>query len=150
VRRLLVAACAAYAAGLAAALLAGRALTPVLTGRDPTGGEAATAAFGLLLFAAVLLAAHGHGRAAATGLATAGGVELLALAAATGSWLPGGAAFGRQVEAVADAWGLSAVPVLACGGAALALLAHAARVLPRASAHEPPPAEPPDPADRPR
>jgi hypothetical protein len=121
VRPLLAAACAAYATGLAAALLAGRSLTPVLTGRDPTGGEPATAAFGLLLFAAALLAAHGYGRAAATGLVTAGGVTLLALAT-----------------------GLAAVPVLACGGAALALLAHAARVLARASAHEPTPADPAD------
>ncbi|MGP3968028.1 hypothetical protein [Streptomyces sp. 6N223] len=140
-RRLLAAALARYAAGLAAALLLARLLAP-------TGSVtlAATAALGLLLFAAALLAAHGRTRAAATGLAAAGAAEFLTLATASAAWLPGCAALGRPVTALAGEHGPAAVPLLACGLAALGLLGHAARVLARASAHGP---EQPDQRDRP-
>jgi hypothetical protein len=134
-RRLLAAALVRYAAGLAAALLvAALAAAPA----PPSAlSLAATAALGLLLFAAILLAAHGSARAAATGLAVAGSVELLALATASAAWLPGCEALGRPVTALAGTHGPAAVPLLACGAAALALLAHATRALARASAHQP-------------
>jgi hypothetical protein len=134
-RRLLAAALARYAAGLAAALLLARWLAAAHTGEVAL---AATAALGLLLFAAALLAAHGRTRAAATGLAVAGAAEFLALATASAAWLPGCAALGRPVTALAGEHGPAAVPLLACGGAALGLLAHATRVLARASSHGPP------------
>lgn len=70
-------------------------------------------ALGLLLFTARLLAVHGGTRTAAAGLAAACAAQALCLAV-----LPPGPA-----EAAA------------CGGAAIALAAHALRLLPSASAH---------------
>jgi hypothetical protein len=70
-------------------------------------------ALGLLLFTARLLAVHGGTRTAASGLAAACAAQALCLAV-----LPPGPA-----EAAA------------CGGAAIALAAHALRLLPGASAH---------------
>ncbi|MET8770636.1 hypothetical protein ABZV94_27705, partial [Streptomyces sp. NPDC004658] len=43
----------------------------------------------------------------------------------------------RRVQSLVGAWGEAAVPALACGTAALALLWHAGRTLTQASAHAP-------------
>ena len=96
---------------------------------------AASAALGALLWLARLLAAHGFAGAAAKMLSTAAGAELLALASVFAGRLPGCAALGRPVEAAVQTWGAGALPAAVCGAAALALLARAAAVLARASAH---------------
>ncbi|WP_326598860.1 hypothetical protein [Streptomyces sp. NBC_01803] len=87
------------------------------------GGHAAAA---VLLAAAVPVAGRGARRAAAFALAAAGAAELLAVALASGSWLPGCERLGRPVAALVAAHGLAAVPVLACGAAAAGLLCHTA------------------------
>lgn len=103
---------------------------------EPERGAAwAAAALGLLLFAALLLAAHGSGRAARRGLAVACLAEAGALLTVTAARLPGLAALGRPVEALVAHLGPAAVPSLACGVVAPALLAHAGVALARASAH---------------
>ncbi|MEU6849947.1 hypothetical protein ABZ901_08475 [Actinacidiphila alni] len=119
VRPRLAAALAAYALALTVLLNAATALT----GSAPLAGPAA---LGLLLFCARLLTVHGFPGPAATGLATACAAEALTLAAAPLHLGPGGA----TAEAVI------------CGAAALALTAQAFRLLPRASAHRPPPRHP--------
>ncbi|MGW2863002.1 hypothetical protein [Streptomyces sp. NPDC001205] len=101
-------------------------------------GKAAFAdglALGALLWLARLLTAHGFARAATKTLAAAAGAELLALSCVFTGRLPGCAFVGRPVEAVVQTWGAGAVPAAVCGAAALALLARAAAVLARASAH---------------
>lgn len=125
------------------------------------GGEfvalAAAIALGLLLFTAVLLAAHGFVRAACAGLAGACLLQAAALAfvfvgrvgrlsgadagTAGGAWY----ALGRPVAglvAEVDAYGPAVVPGVVCGCVALVLLAYAFRVLARASAHDGGTAEP--------
>ncbi|WP_053170917.1 hypothetical protein [Streptomyces sp. SBT349] len=111
------------------------------------GAFAATTALGLLLAIAVLLVAHGRRQAAAAGLAAAGGLELLALALAGGAWLPGCAGLARPVEALVTAQGPAAVPALACGAAAAALLVATVRARPRSPRAARP--GPPDPRSRP-
>ena len=49
--------------------------------------------------------------------------------------LPGGEVLASPVEAAVGAWGLGALPAIACSAAALGLLAHATAALSRASAH---------------
>lgn len=110
------------------------ALARLVPGTVP-GALAPAVALGLLLFLARLLAVHGYAEAAATGLGAACAAEGLACASLLAGRLPGGGALDVPVRAVADAWGPAAVPTLACGAAALALLVHAAAVLARASAH---------------
>ncbi|MDT0307678.1 hypothetical protein RM780_11985 [Streptomyces sp. DSM 44917] len=133
-RGLLAAALLAFLAWLLAVQAAAGGLSA------SAAGVASVTAAGLLLGLTVLLAAHGQGRAAAAGLASAGAVELLALALAAAAWLPlpGTAEAAGPLLRLLAAQGTAAVPALACGGAALALLAHAARALPRAAAHHAP------------
>ncbi|CAM5429831.1 hypothetical protein GCM10010329_01570 [Streptomyces spiroverticillatus] len=101
------------------------------------GGAFAVSALavGSLLFLARLLAVHGMPGAGAAGLTAACTVEVLALAAPAAARLPGCEALAQPVRAVVRQWGTGAVPAIACGAAALGLLAHAAVALSRASAH---------------
>ncbi|MFF7097241.1 hypothetical protein ACFY9A_33300 [Streptomyces rubradiris] len=92
---------------------------------------------GVLLLSARLLAAHRHRRVPARALGAAVLLEALALALPTAGRLPGCAFLAVPVQTLVDAGGEAAVPVLACGTAATALLWHAGRTLTRASAHAP-------------
>ncbi|MDT0342541.1 hypothetical protein [Streptomyces litchfieldiae] len=127
-RPLLAAALGLYLAGL----LAAQGVVRLLLGPSALGS---TTALGLLLGIAVLLIGHGFRCAAAAGLAVAGGVEALAVALASASWLPGCGALGRPVASLVAAHGLTAVPVLACACAAAGLLVLAARSLTGPAAH---------------
>ncbi|GEC09671.1 hypothetical protein SSP24_73260 [Streptomyces spinoverrucosus] len=87
------------------------------------------------LFLARLLAIHGFTHAPAvilTATATAQATALVTLFAAR---LPHCAFLATPVETLIDTWGPGTIPTLTCGTAALALLIHATRKLPRASAH---------------
>jgi hypothetical protein len=102
------------------------------------GAVAAACALGALLFLARLLAVHGFPRAAAYGLAAACATQVTALLLVLAARVPGLAVLGRPVELlVAGSAGsdMAAVPAVACGAAALALLAYAGGALTRASAH---------------
>ncbi|MFE2843783.1 hypothetical protein ACFXKS_09555 [Streptomyces scopuliridis] len=101
----------------------------------PGGALAPTVTLGTLLLLARLLTVHGFPGAAATGLAAAFALEVLSCASVLAGRLPGCDALAVPVRAVAEAWGAAAVPALACGAAALGLLAHATVALSRASAH---------------
>ncbi|MFK4597981.1 hypothetical protein [Streptomyces pristinaespiralis] len=103
----------------------------------PGGALAPTAALGTLLFLARLLIVHGFAGPAATALAAACAAEAAAPALLLVGRLPGLEAVARPVEAIVAAWGVAALPALACGIAALGLLAHAVPALSRASAHTP-------------
>ncbi|MFE0766456.1 hypothetical protein [Streptomyces smyrnaeus] len=92
-------------------------------------------ALGMLLFAALLLSAHGFRRAASAGPAVACGLQAAALLSVPVARLPGLAVLGRPVEALSAHQAAAAVPVAACGCAALVLLAYAAVALAGASAH---------------
>lgn len=92
-------------------------------------------ALGLLLFLARLETAHGLAAPAVTALAAACAVEAAAPVLVLGGRLPGLDLLARPVDVLVAAAGTGAVPALACGGAALGLLAHAAVALSRASAH---------------
>ncbi|WP_406731079.1 hypothetical protein [Streptomyces sp. NBC_01794] len=92
-------------------------------------------ALGILLFLARLLIVHGFPASAAAGLGAACAVEAAAPALLLAGRLPGCGFLASPVEAVVGAWGTGAVPALACGAAALGLLAHATAALSRASAH---------------
>ncbi|MEU3412386.1 hypothetical protein ABZ760_14170 [Streptomyces sp. NPDC006658] len=92
---------------------------------------------GALLLSARLLTAHRHRRAPARALGAAAAVEAVALALPPAGRLSGRAFLAAPVQTLVDACGEAAVPVLACGTAALALLWHAGRTLTRASAHAP-------------
>ncbi|MEU2064240.1 hypothetical protein [Streptomyces sp. NPDC013455] len=103
---------------------------------EPAGhGQALT--LGALLLLARLLTAHRHRRAPALALGAAAAAEVVALALPVAGRLPGCAFLAVPVESLVGAWGEAAVPTLACGTAALALLWHAGRTLTRASAHAP-------------
>ncbi|MFF2571860.1 hypothetical protein [Streptomyces sp. NPDC058084] len=126
-----------FAAGARPLLLGGVALhlaalagLLVLTGFRP-----GALALGTLLLLARLLAAHGYSEGAAGVLAAACAGEALVLASVLAARLPGCHLLGAPVRSVVDQWGPGAVPALVCGGAALALLVHAASALSRASAH---------------
>ncbi|WP_030352877.1 hypothetical protein [Streptomyces scopuliridis] len=101
----------------------------------PGGALAPTVALGTLLLLGRLLTVHGFPGAAATGLAAACALEVLSCASVLAGRLPGCDALAVPVRAVAETWGAAAVPALACGAAALGLLAHATVALSRASAH---------------
>ncbi|MFI1072207.1 hypothetical protein [Streptomyces puniciscabiei] len=94
-------------------------------------------ALGALLLLARLLTVHGHRYAPAVALGAAAATEVVALALPSAGRLPGCAVLTAPVRTLLDTWGEAAVPVLACGMAALALLFHAGRTLTRASAHAP-------------
>ncbi|GGY34787.1 hypothetical protein [Streptomyces xanthochromogenes] len=127
-RPLLLATAALFIGGLAVCLAAAQlAYGPM--------EFAACVALGLLLWLARLLAAHGFSGAATKVLAAAAGAELLALASVFAGRLPGLTLVGRPVADAAGTWGVGVVPAVVCGAAALALLARAAAVLARASAH---------------
>ncbi|MGI5348991.1 hypothetical protein ACQEU8_12475 [Streptomyces sp. CA-250714] len=92
-------------------------------------------ALGMLLFLALLLAAHGFRHAASAGLAVAGALEAAALLCVPAARLPGLTVLSRPVEALVAHQGAAAVPLIACGCAALFLLAYATTALAGASAH---------------
>lgn len=92
---------------------------------------------GALLLLARLLAVHHHRHAPALALGAAAATEAVALALPLTGRLPGCAPLAAPVRTLVSAWGEAAVPALACGVAALALLFHAGRTLTRASAHAP-------------
>ncbi|MEV8623013.1 hypothetical protein [Streptomyces sp. NPDC051079] len=100
-----------------------------------TGFSPGALALGALLLLARLLTVHGPPETAAHGLAAACAAEALSLALVLAARLPGCAFLDAPVRAAVDTWGPAAVPALACGAAALALLAHATTALSRASAH---------------
>ncbi|MFF3816327.1 hypothetical protein ACFYYD_06880 [Streptomyces bluensis] len=105
---------------------------------DEPAAYAATGSLGTLLLLARLLTAHGFTRAPALALGAAGAIEVIALATVFASRLPGCSFLAAPVGSVVDASGPGAVPGLACGLAALALLIHSTRTLTRASAHAAP------------
>ncbi|MEU8889706.1 hypothetical protein [Streptomyces sp. NPDC048442] len=115
------------------------ALTMLLYGaaRLGFGGTFAVSALavGALLFLARLLAVHGLPKAGAAGLTAACAAEATVLLSLLAARLPGCEALAEPVRAAVRAWGAGVVPALACGAAALGLLAHAAVALSRASAH---------------
>ncbi|MGW2710175.1 hypothetical protein ACWC4J_14460 [Streptomyces sp. NPDC001356] len=92
---------------------------------------------GALLLLARLLTVHRHRRAPALALGAAVATEAAALALPLVGRLPGCAFLATPVETLVGAWGEAAVPALACGTAALALLWHAGRTLTQAAAHAP-------------
>ncbi|QHA06692.1 hypothetical protein GQF42_28445 [Streptomyces broussonetiae] len=92
---------------------------------------------GALLLLARLLVVHRHRHAPALALSAAAATEVAALALPLAGRLPGCAFLAAPVRTLANTWGTAAVPALACGCAALALLVHAGRALTRASAHAP-------------
>jgi hypothetical protein len=92
---------------------------------------------GALLLLARLLTVHRHRHAPALALGAAAGVEAAAPTLVLAGRLPGCEFLATPVRTLVDAWGEAAVPALACGTAALALLLHAGRTLTRASAHAP-------------
>ncbi|MES4889821.1 hypothetical protein [Streptomyces sp. NPDC096012] len=94
-------------------------------------------ALGALLLLARLLTVHHHRRAPAVALGAAAAMEAVVLALPLAARLPGCAFLAAPARILVNAWGATAVPALACGTAALALLLHAARTLTRASAHAP-------------
>ncbi|MEU3608288.1 hypothetical protein AB0E83_23000 [Streptomyces sp. NPDC035033] len=122
---------------LAAVLLHLAALTALLA---PTGPTAGALALGTLLLLARLLAVHGHPGTASAALAAACAAEALGLASVLAARLPlpGFDALAVPVRTAVAAWGTGALPALACGAAALGLLAHATGALARASAHTTP------------
>ncbi|MGW1603633.1 hypothetical protein [Streptomyces eurythermus] len=124
----------AYALFLAA-LAALLALCGTLLHQPASYPQALT--LGALLLPARLLTTHRHPRLPARALGAAVLVEALALALPAAGRLPGCAFLAVPVQTLVAAGGEAAVPVLACGTAALALLWHAGRTLTRASAHAP-------------
>ncbi|MFF7367826.1 hypothetical protein [Streptomyces tricolor] len=92
---------------------------------------------GALLLLARLLTVHRHRRAPVLALGAAAATEAAALALPLAGRLPGCAVLATPVDTLVGAGGEAAVPALACGTAALALLWHAGRTLTRASAHAP-------------
>ncbi|MFD5747108.1 hypothetical protein [Streptomyces sp. NPDC127033] len=108
-------------------------LTNLLHAED--GALAPTVTLGTLLLLARLLTVHGFPESAATGLATACALEVLACASVLAGRIPGCDALAVPVRGLVQAAGPAAVPALACGAAALGLLVHAAVALSRASAH---------------
>jgi hypothetical protein len=102
-------------------------------------GCAGAGALGALLMLARLLTVHGVTRAPAALLAAAGATEVLVLAVPCVARLPGCAWPAAHIEDAVGVLGPGIVPATACGAAALALLAHAARALTRASTHLPGP-----------
>ncbi|MEU6544230.1 hypothetical protein [Streptomyces sp. NPDC046859] len=129
VHPLLLAAFAAYVGALAALTAATAAAL------DEPAAYPQTLTLGALLFLARLLTVHGFTHAPALVLTATAAAEATALACVFAARLPGCAWLATPTRALADTWGPAAVPALACGAAALALLFHASRTLTRASAH---------------
>ncbi|MFE3635535.1 hypothetical protein [Streptomyces sp. NPDC059168] len=94
-------------------------------------------ALGALLLLARLLVAHRRWHGPVLALGAAAATEAAAPALLLAARLPGCAPLAAPVDTLVGAWGPAAVPTLACGAAALALLVHALRTLTRASAHAP-------------
>ncbi|MFF5521338.1 hypothetical protein [Streptomyces coeruleorubidus] len=132
VRPLLLGAFALFLAALAALLTLCAAVL------DEPAAYAEALTLGALLFLARLLTTHGFAYAPAVVLTATATIQAAALAAVFASRLPGCGFLATPVETLVTTWGAGSVPTLACGGAALALLVHAARKLTRASAHAPP------------
>ncbi|MFD4799198.1 hypothetical protein [Streptomyces anulatus] len=124
---------------LAAVTLFLGALLPLLyladLGLGGGGTPVAAVALGVLFFVARLLAAHGLPEPGTVALAAACAVEAGAPALVLSARLPGLEPLARPVNALVSAGGTGAVSALACGGAAVGLLLHAAFALSRASAH---------------
>ncbi|WP_258044184.1 hypothetical protein [Streptomyces sp. SM11] len=124
---------------LAAVTLFLGALLPLLyladLGLGGGGMSVAVVALGVLFFVARLLAAHGLPEPGTVALAAACAVEAGAPALVLAARLPGLEPLARPVDALVSAGGTGAVSALACGGAVLGLLSHAALALSRASAH---------------
>ncbi|MGV9554419.1 hypothetical protein [Streptomyces sp. NPDC003522] len=97
--------------------------------------HAGTLTLGALLLLSRLLTVHGFTRAPVVALRAAGAAEAIAPALLFAGRLPGCGFLAVPVDTLVAARGPAAVPVLACGAAALALLIHAMRTLTRASAH---------------
>lgn len=112
-------------------------VTHQLVGHSSAGYAewASVLALGLLLFLALLLSAHGFRRTAATVLAAAAALELLALALVFAGRLPWLGWLDAPVELVVAEYGTAAVPALLCLVLALVALVRAARLLTGASAH---------------
>ncbi|MEU0060703.1 hypothetical protein [Streptomyces sp. NPDC006334] len=100
-----------------------------------TADHPRTLTLGMLLFLARLLVVHGSPRLPVLLLGAASAAETIAVATVFMGRLPGCGFLAVPVETLVAAWGPAGVPTLACGAAALALLVHASRTLPRASAH---------------
>ncbi|WP_431788687.1 hypothetical protein HLK56_22970 [Streptomyces sp. G9] len=115
------------------------ALLPLLyladLGLGGGGVTVAAVALGVLFFVARLLAVHGLPEPGTGALAAACAVEAAAPALVLAARLPGLEPLAQPVDALVSAGGSGAVSALACGGAALGLLLHAALALSRASAH---------------
>ncbi|MFJ3900955.1 hypothetical protein [Streptomyces sp. NPDC090025] len=92
-------------------------------------------ALGALLLTARLLAAHGLPEAATSAIGAACAAEALGLATVLAARLPGLDPLGAPVRTLVALGGPAALPTLACGLAAAALLVHATEALSRASAH---------------
>ncbi|MFB9463742.1 hypothetical protein [Streptomyces cinereospinus] len=88
-----------------------------------------------LFVLARLLAVHGFTHASAVMLTATATAQATALATLFAGRLPHCGFLATPVRALTDTWGPAAVPTLTCGAAALTLLIHATRTLPRASAH---------------
>ncbi|RAJ56406.1 hypothetical protein K376_04394 [Streptomyces sp. PsTaAH-130] len=130
-RPLLLGAFALFLGALAALLLAcGKVL-----GEPAALPQALT--LGALLLLARLLIAYRHRRAPVLALGAAAVTEAMALALPLAGRLPHCRLLALPVRTLTDTVGEPAVPALACGTAALALLLHAGRTLTRASAHAP-------------
>ena len=136
VRPLCAAAALAFLLALPPLVLTARLTVPGAAA-DPIA-EAGVAALAGLLFLARLLTVHGFRAAAVTGIAVACAAEAAVPGAAGAARLPGCAALGEPVRRLAAAHGTAAVPAVACGAAALALLVYACAALSRASAHTAP------------
>ncbi|MFI0859720.1 hypothetical protein ACH4RA_05475 [Streptomyces smyrnaeus] len=121
--------------------LSGAPAAPGVPGGDQEAQETwqsaavGAGALGMLLFAVLLLSAHGFRRAASAGSAVACALQAAALLSVPVARLPGLAVLGRPVEALTAHQAAATVPVVACGCAALVLLAYAAVALAGASAH---------------
>ncbi|SFB91368.1 hypothetical protein [Streptomyces aidingensis] len=139
VRPLLAGAVLGFGGALAALHALVREVLPPPAGGGPVPPTALPAllALGLLLYAALLLVAHGRCRAAASALGAVCAALLTVLCTAAAAWLPALRWAGRPVAALAGTHGPGAVTVLVCGAAAAGLLAYAARVLTGACAHRP-------------
>ncbi|SBU88638.1 hypothetical protein YW3DRAFT_00244 [Streptomyces sp. MnatMP-M77] len=115
------------------------ALLPLLLladlGLGGSGTPVAAACLGVLFFVARLLAAHGLPEPGTAALAAACAVEAGVPALVLAARLPGLEPLARPVNALVSTGGTGAVSALACGGAAVGLLLHAAFALSRASAH---------------
>ncbi|MFJ7148561.1 hypothetical protein ACIQVT_10215 [Streptomyces sp. NPDC100445] len=104
--------------------------------REPAARPQALA-LGALLLSARLLTTHRHRHAPVLALGAAAATEAAVLGLSSAGRLPGCAFLALPVRTLVAAAGETAVPALACGTAALALLVHAAHVLTQASAHAP-------------